>query len=723
MAVNVTIGADTENFEKSLDRAQSAVQNFSAEVVKLQGPFEQLTISCGTAGDAIDQYQASSDVAAASTKANAAAVAKLGDANDNVAGGFRDIVKSAHEVSGGIVETTENILNTINHLKLLALAAYAMSPAFRAIINSGAGTALGVIRSQTGMLAPTLETIGKTALPAVANGLAFFSRIAGPIAVVVAAWEGFNAVIHKGAELLDQYSGAERKLFGSDVDSELKDLTAFQHLPDMLDPAVGARATQLATKLDEAKRNISDFLKVQIDLTGPALQLDSIWVGIVGVIGDAAKKGSDLAKSMQDLGSSSFWTQYNNFINNSGLNFRLPGTLIPDDALGKTDKLTTATDLLRAGYERLKIAMGGGFVGRFTQDIDALAGKEKEEAAATPTQTSTADQAHAAIVAMQGAIQEAERFYKTDEQMLAFDLSMHRISEQQKTDLTIAAINQRMTTELDAEHRALDALTANDAATLAEKQRVENQITKTLQEAAAARTAVVQKETQGYLTQWQSALGSIESAFNSQLRGLLAGTTTWSQAFKNILGDLIIDFIKMCETMVVKWAAAQLAQTTAATTGAAARTAADLTSADAGIVSMAANAVKAILVDAGQAFAGVFAFLAPVMGPAAAGPAAAAQATVSAAAIFDVGTNYVTRGGLAIIHPGEAIIPPAQGSGPYRGPAAGGANISAPVNISVTALDSQSVARFFNDNSKHMLRAINDAVKRGAHLGLSQHRF
>jgi hypothetical protein len=47
-----------------------------------------------------------------------------------------------------------------------------------------------------------------------------------------------------------------------------------------------------------------------------------------------------------------------------------------------------------------------------------------------------------------------------------------------------------------------------------------------------------------------------------------------------------------------------------------------------------------------------------------------------------------------------------------------GAQIHAPVNISVSALDSQSVARFFNDNSRHMLRAINDAVKRGAHLGL-----
>jgi hypothetical protein len=175
---------------------------------------------------------------------------------------------------------------------------------------------------------------------------------------------------------------------------------------------------------------------------------------------------------------------------------------------------------------------------------------------------------------------------------------------------------------------------------------------------------------------WNSALGSIETAFNSQLRGLLAGTTTWSKASKKILGDLIIHFIEMCETMVVKWTAAQLAQTSAATTGAAARAAAEQGASSAGLLATVANAVKAIMTDAGQAFAGVFAFLAPTMGPAAAGPAAAAQASVSAAAIFDVGTDYVVRGGLALIHPGETIIPAARGTGPFTGAGADAGGMS-----------------------------------------------
>jgi len=209
----------------------------------------------------------------------------------------------------------------------------------------------------------------------------------------------------------------------------------------------------------------------------------------------------------------------------------------------------------------------------------------------------------------------------------------------------------------------------------------------------------------------------VTGAFNSQLRGLLEGTTTWHKAMVKMLEDLTIKFIEMVEQMAAKWLAGELAQTTATTTGAAARAAAEQTASSSGILTNAANAVQAIMTDAAQAFAGVFAFLSPVMGPAAAGPAAAAQASVSAAAIFDAGTDYVVRGGLALIHPGETIIPAARGSGPYTGTSMG-AQIHAPVSINVSALDSQSVARFFNDNSRHMLRAINAAVKRGAHLGL-----
>ena len=216
---------------------------------------------------------------------------------------------------------------------------------------------------------------------------------------------------------------------------------------------------------------------------------------------------------------------------------------------------------------------------------------------------------------------------------------------------------------------------------------------------------------------WTNYLSIMTGAFNSQIRGLLEGTTTWRKAMIKTLEDVTIKFIEMTEQMVVKWVASEIAQTTATVSGATARTAAEQTASSAGILTNVGNAIKAISTDAAQTFAGIFAFLAPTMGPAAAGPAAAGQASVLAAAAFDVGTDYVMRGGLALIHQGETIVPAARGSGPYTG-AATAPQVHAPVSISVAALDSQSVTRFFNDNSSHLLRAINDAVKRGAHLGL-----
>ena len=301
--------------------------------------------------------------------------------------------------------------------------------------------------------------------------------------------------------------------------------------------------------------------------------------------------------------------------------------------------------------------------------------------------------------------------------LLNAEASQFQITQNQKFALLEAETQK----EYEAELALLQQKAELGSLTVDQRGRVLGRI---VELEAKHRTDMLRLDEQAIAAQqrmWTSALGSIETAFNSQLRGLLAGTTTWSQAFKKILGDLIIQFIEMCETMVVKWTAAQLAQTTATTSGAAARAAAEQGAASAGLLANAANAVKAIMTDAGQAFAGVFAFLAPTMGPAAAGPAAAAQASVSAAAIFDVGTDYVVRGGLALIHPGETIIPAARGSGPFSG-AGLGAQVHAPVSISVAALDAQSVKRFFSDNSSHMLRAINDAVKRGAHVGLRSAR-
>jgi len=334
------------------------------------------------------------------------------------------------------------------------------------------------------------------------------------------------------------------------------------------------------------------------------------------------------------------------------------------------------------------------------------------------------DALKAELEALQAQVAAQNAYYQSQVERINSLAKTFQITESQKTQMLLAAVNQREEFQAAELQQALGLQGLSQS----QYQKYQDELTKIHQKATADRQKITNQAAQMEYAHWKAATDAISSAFNSQLRGLLAGTTTWSQAMKSIAGDLIIKMIEDALKYELEWLASQArvlaghlatetGMTSATVAGTTARTTAEQTGASAGMLANVGAAIEAIMRDAAQAFAGVFAFLAPVMGPAAAGPAAAAQASVSAAAIFDVGTNYVVRGGLALIHPGETIIPAARGSGPYTGGGMG-TQVHAPVSISVSALDSQSVARFFNDNSKHMLRALNDAVKRGAHLGL-----
>src|SRR5260370_12349793 len=116
---------------------------------------------------------------------------------------------------------------------------------------------------------------------------------------------------------------------------------------------------------------------------------------------------------------------------------------------------------------------------------------------------------------------------------------------------------------------------------------------------------------------WQEMFNSVPSAFNSQLRGLLAGTTSWKNAFKAILGDLVIAFIQAVEKMGFEWLAGELARTTATTAGVTARTGAEAAGAATSSAVTMASVSQSIIPSASETFAGIFRFLSPVIGPAA----------------------------------------------------------------------------------------------------------
>ena len=248
--------------------------------------------------------------------------------------------------------------------------------------------------------------------------------------------------------------------------------------------------------------------------------------------------------------------------------------------------------------------------------------------------------------------------------------------------------------------------------------------------ASVARSALEAQERDA-----QSFATAIEQAFNSQLRGLVSGAETWRAAFRSTLADLLIKFIEWTEQTVAHSLIAEAMKTAATTAGVAARTGAEDAGAAASMGAQGSAMIRSILSSAAETFAGVFGFLSPLMGPLAAGPAAAAQAMVvgmaGSVASADIGMWRVPTDMVSIVHRNELIMPAAE-AGAFRslltaaasGETSHGGQIAIhpTTNVHVSAIDGASVSQWMRDNSHTMMRAIDEAVRHGAALGLKRLR-
>ena len=181
---------------------------------------------------------------------------------------------------------------------------------------------------------------------------------------------------------------------------------------------------------------------------------------------------------------------------------------------------------------------------------------------------------------------------------------------------------------------------------------------------------------------------------------------------EKIFGDLIIKFIEFEEQMLAKAVSTEIAKTTAAQSGAAARTAAEATSSGASILTTIANAIKAISAGAGQTSAEVTAAVAPAVGPAAPAVGAAAGATTLATAMSYIHAEtgaWEVGGGAAMLHPGEMVIPK-----PFAESLrdAGGGSFGGGGNtINISAVDAQSVKNLLQGNSAIISSIVQKAAK------------
>lgn len=307
----------------------------------------------------------------------------------------------------------------------------------------------------------------------------------------------------------------------------------------------------------------------------------------------------------------------------------------------------------------------------------------------------------------QGEIQAAQRTAKTIEDELDERLKMHKITMAEWVADTEAAL----ATESAAVRAAYQSELQTAGLTSAEIKAIKNKEAEELGKIAQQEMHAEAKAAEQSAQAWKSAADQFAGIINSQISGVLRGTTSVAQAFKNMAASALEDIIKLCVTWVAEQAAA---------------VAANVLGLGAGATTSAAAAKPGILAsiqaDVGQAFAGFSAFFAPMLGPAAPGAAAGlaggVQATAMSLAALDVG-GYVLSSGLAVIHAGETVTP-ARVATPYAGAGQGGHSISvAPtMHFHNSPYDDSGFQRLLSGNGGGLMKAVDRAVRDGAHLGL-----
>jgi hypothetical protein len=332
-------------------------------------------------------------------------------------------------------------------------------------------------------------------------------------------------------------------------------------------------------------------------------------------------------------------------------------------------------------------------------------------------------QSEATLIGLNEVLKAAEDAAKEREKFLDDELSHHKISVSEWLSQSIDALNKELASVKSTYAQEI-ALAGDNAQKVAEAKAKEADLVRKINDQIVADN---RKALDDQTKQWEDYGNQVSSALNSQLRSLLSGQESFGAAMKKMLADLLLKWMETSITATGKWIADQVAQTAATQVGATARAAAQTEGAGAGLAADAANVLKEIAGGAAATFAGVFGFLAPVMGPAAAGPAAAAMGSVEAVGgmLYDTGAWNVPRDMYAGIHAGEMIVPQRGGiadeframmSGGGGGAGSRGATVNQALHIH--AVDSQSVADMFRWNRSAMMKEVFGAMRAGAHHGL-----
>ena len=597
--------------------------------------------------------------------------------------GFAEIEIAALRAGGAMSDATVDALahtqRDLNEMKL----------AWNATMFAGLVPAVDVgIRAINRLIeAMDAQTIQAALIKIIDQFIEFGGKVAEATVIATAAWDKFVDHVVGGAPAF----AAAVKGYADKTLDVMNDIATGGH--KYVDPALD----QLGVKLSEALEKVGLATKAQTqswrNMANGVIGVAAAGEAAFGTLDQASIKTEFALQRVRDATK----TARQEFDRLSGA----VTTAHSDAAMGGTAYNGNAP--IRPGNPKGPAA---GVI-----PADSADSKDKTDNAAARAVMETYQ---AEVVAAQAAATEIE-----DKQNGL--LQRHQITMAQWLAATLGALDR----EQDAIQDAADKAMASDKLNANQKTAIANREAEEMKRLAHEVAQDQEKAALDAQNAWKSGAADVLSAWNSNLRSLLSGTENFATALRKTVADLVLQLIEGFEKFAVNAVLQYLVINHAAGASAAVQVAANETAASGGMAALAANAVRAVTIDAGQTFAGVAAFLSPFLGPAALGPAAAAEATVmGAVASADIGMWNVPSDRLALVHHNELIMPAAQ-AGAFRdmlsnGGGGGGQNVSVhpSTHFHVSSPDAAGVAQFFRNNQRGMMRAVDEAVRHGAHLGL-----
>ncbi|HEY8137428.1 MAG TPA: hypothetical protein VIF61_06285 [Methylocystis sp.] len=368
-----------------------------------------------------------------------------------------------------------------------------------------------------------------------------------------------------------------------------------------------------------------------------------------------------------------------------------------------------------AAFSRMSVAIGDGLTGALRPASAALG--------------ALGDDAGAAKTLIDGEIKALQESLAIKKTIFDGEAKLKNINEGEKIALVRAATQE----EYEAQRALLEQEAGLADQSLKQKEQALSKIA-TLE--ATHQKQMLQLAYQAAEEQdkiWQGLASKMGSSMSSSIMGLLQHTTTFREGVRQMAVQATQYFVNMGTQWVASFAMniakniathvmGEQAMTAATQLGVSERTASEAAGSVADIAGKAAAVIKSIMASSAEAFAGVFGFMAPLLGP-----AAAAQATVAGAASiasFDIGAWNIPQDQLAMVHKNELVMTASQGevfrnlvnNGGARSDAA--PSVHAPVNFHVHALDAQGVASFLQGNGREIMKAVGRHVQDGLHLGV-----